>query len=157
MNVGALILWGGIATLVLTTVLSGARFLRVTRMSLPLMLGTMVSADWDRAERLGVALHLLLGWVAAFVYGFVFEDLHRAAWWIGAVLGGVHGLALLVVGMSVLPHMHPRMSTEIEEPSELPMLEPPGFLALNYGRSTPIVTLLAHLLYGAILGGVYRP
>jgi hypothetical protein len=32
-------------------------------------------------------------------------------------------------------------------------LEPPGFLMLNYGRRTPIVSVLAHVAYGAIVGG----
>jgi hypothetical protein len=33
------------------------------------------------------------------------------------------------------------------------LLEPPGFLLLNYGVRTPLVTLLAHLAYGALVGG----
>ena len=33
------------------------------------------------------------------------------------------------------------------------MLEPAGFLLLNYGRRTPLVTLAAHVVYGAIVGG----
>jgi hypothetical protein len=32
------------------------------------------------------------------------------------------------------------------------MLEPPGFLLLNYGIGTPVVTVLAHIAYGAIIG-----
>ena len=28
-------------------------------------------------------------------------------------------------------------------------------MALSYGRQTPIVTLAAHVLYGAIIGGFY--
>jgi hypothetical protein len=32
------------------------------------------------------------------------------------------------------------------------VLEPPGLLALNYGAGTPVVTLVAHLVYGAVLG-----
>jgi hypothetical protein len=32
-------------------------------------------------------------------------------------------------------------------------LEPPGFMALNYGYATPVTTLAAHALYGAVLGG----
>ena len=31
-----------------------------------------------------------------------------------------------------------------------------GFLALNYGRRTPLVALLAHVIYGAILGAFYH-
>ena len=30
------------------------------------------------------------------------------------------------------------------------------FMALNYGRRTPITVMVAHLLYGAILGAFYR-
>ena len=33
-----------------------------------------------------------------------------------------------------------------------PLLEPPGFLLVNYGASTPVVMLVAHLVYGAIVG-----
>lgn len=35
----------------------------------------------------------------------------------------------------------------------LALLKPPGFLMLNYGPSTLIVTLAAHLAYGTIIGG----
>jgi hypothetical protein len=34
-----------------------------------------------------------------------------------------------------------------------PLLEPPGFMLLNYGRRTPLATILAHVAYGAIVGG----
>lgn len=155
MSVDSILVWGLVGTLVLTTLLTGARGLRWTRMSLPLMLGTLLASDWDKAQRLGILIHLLVGWLAAVVYALIFEQLHQATWWIGALLGVGHALALLVVGMTSLPHFHPRMSPEIQEPSELPMLEPPGFLALNYGRGTPIATVLAHALYGAILGAFY--
>jgi hypothetical protein len=32
-------------------------------------------------------------------------------------------------------------------------LEPPGFLAMNYGYGTPVTTLLGQIVYGATLGG----
>jgi len=32
-------------------------------------------------------------------------------------------------------------------------LEPPGFMALNYGRRTPLITLIGQAVYGATLGG----
>jgi hypothetical protein len=58
--------------------------------------------------------------------------------------------------MPVLPGFHPRMATEQRGPEPTRELEPPGFLALNYGRGTPLLTLLAHLVYGAIIGAFYR-
>jgi hypothetical protein len=33
-----------------------------------------------------------------------------------------------------------------------PLLEAPGFMLLNYGRTTPLLTIAAHLAYGAIVG-----
>jgi hypothetical protein len=33
------------------------------------------------------------------------------------------------------------------------LLESPGFMMMNYGSPTPIVMLLAHIAYGAIVGG----
>ena len=33
------------------------------------------------------------------------------------------------------------------------LLEPPGFLMLNYELQTPFVNLVAHIAYGAIVGG----
>jgi hypothetical protein len=32
------------------------------------------------------------------------------------------------------------------------LLEPPGFLAMNYGYHTPLSTLVARIVYGATLG-----
>ena len=37
------------------------------------------------------------------------------------------------------------------------LLEPPALFARNYGRRTFAVTLLAHAVYGAILGGFLKP
>ncbi|HEV3077046.1 MAG TPA: hypothetical protein VHB47_21670, partial [Thermoanaerobaculia bacterium] len=49
----------------------------------------------------------------------------------------------------------PAHGSEDYGPNPTSQLEPPGFLALNYGRHTPVATILAHLLYGAILGAFY--
>jgi hypothetical protein len=48
------------------------------------------------------------------------------------------------------------MASEQRGPEPTRQLEPPGFLALNYGRRTPLSVILAHLVYGTILGAFYR-
>ena len=53
----------------------------------------------------------------------------------------------------LLPVVHPRMGSTLSAADSSPLLEPPGFLMRNYGRGTPIATLLAHIAYGAIVGG----
>jgi hypothetical protein len=53
----------------------------------------------------------------------------------------------------LLPFVHPRMGTPTTAADSTPLLEPPGFMLLNYGRGTPVVTLVAHVAYGALVGG----
>jgi hypothetical protein len=36
------------------------------------------------------------------------------------------------------------------------VLEPPGLLALNYGAQTPAVAIVAHLVYGIVLGLLFQ-
>ena len=77
----------------------------------------------------------------------------EASWWLGALLGLVHALfAGTALVNLLLPLIHPRMATPFSAANVSPLLEPPGFLLLNYGYSTPIVMVVVHLLYGAIVG-----
>ena len=75
--------------------------------------------------------------------------------WAGAMIGLVQAIFVLTVGVSLLPSLHPRMASEEQGPTVTRQLEPPGFLALNYGYQTPVSVVLAHLIYGAILGAFY--
>ncbi len=156
MNLASALLWGFVATVVLSTMLSASEGLGFSRMSIAHMLGTLFTADRNRAGAVGFAVHLVNGWLFSLVYALMFESWHRVTWWLGAGVGLAHGLAVLVVLMPLLPGVHPRMASERSGPEPTRALEPPGFLALNYGRGTPIVTLVAHVAYGAILGGFYR-
>jgi hypothetical protein len=45
------------------------------------------------------------------------------------------------------------MGTPLTGAASTPLLEPPGFLTLNYGRQTPLVTILGHIAYGTLVGG----
>jgi hypothetical protein len=157
MNVPGVLLWGFVATVVLTTVMSAAQGWGLSRMSLPFILGTMVTPNRDRAPLIGFLIHLVNGWLFAFVYALAFESWGRVAWWAGAGVGLVHGLAVVVAVLPLLPGLHPRMASQHRGPEPTRALEPPGFLGLNYGRRTPLIALLAHAVYGAILGAFYRP
>ncbi len=156
MNVPDLVLWGFVATLAQTTLMAGAQGIGLSRMSIPFILGTIFTANRDRAPLIGFLVHLANGWLIAFVYGLMFESLGRTGAWIGAAVGLGHGLVILVAVMPLLPGWHPRMASEHTGPDPTRALEPPGFLALNYGRWTPMVALIAHVAYGVILGGFYR-
>ncbi len=155
MNLDSALLWGFVATLLLTTLMSASQGLGLSRMSIPFILGTMFTSDRDRAPFVGFVAHLMNGWVFAFLYALILESLGRTGWWLGAVLGALHGIAVLVAVMPIIPGVHPRMATENQGPEPTRALEPPGFMALNYGRQTPAIALVAHVVYGLILGGFY--
>lgn len=156
MNVESVLLWGFLATLALETILTGSQGLRLTRMSLPLMLGTIFTVDWDRARAWGLGIHFVNGIAFSFLYALAFESWGRAGWWPGALLGAAHGLVMLVLVVPMLPAVHGRMASEDRQAGPTPLLEPPGFLALNYGRGTPGVTMAAHVAYGLVLGSFYQ-
>ena len=90
------------------------------------------------------------------LYAAIFNQIGRSTIMLGAGMGFIQGAFVLTVGMVMLPGLHPQMVSEYYGPTPNRLLQPPGFLALHYGRGTPLVTMLAHVIYGAILGGLYR-
>jgi len=47
------------------------------------------------------------------------------------------------------------MANEQYGPTVVRQLEPPGFFGLHYGIRTPISVLVAHIIFGVILGAFY--
>jgi hypothetical protein len=144
------------ATAVFTSMISLAQAVGYTRMDLPLMLGTTITPDRDRAKVYGFFLQMLNGWLFSAVYVGVFQSLRRSGVVLGALIGLAHGMFVLVTVIPLLPGAHRRMASDFTGPQPTTRLEPPGFMALNYGRRTPLVTLIAHAVYGGMLGALYR-
>lgn len=149
--------FGFAATLALTSIMVAAQLLGLSRMGIPFMLGTMFTDDPDRARVGGFLVHLLNGQVFALLYAAAFAALGRSSWWLGASFGAFHGLVALLIVIPILPGIHPRMASERQGVALDAVLEPPGLLGLNYGRETPLVALLAHVVYGLILGAFLTP
>lgn len=149
--------FGVVATGLLTVVLVAAQLSGLTRLDLPLVLGTFVVADPDRARVVGAVGHLVFGQVFAFFYAAGFAEFEMSGWWLGALFGIAHAAVALAVIIPLLPGAHPRMASERAGPDSAATLEPPGLFARNYGLSTPAVTLVAHVVYGAALGLVLQP
>jgi hypothetical protein len=152
-SVWAALVGGFLGTLVLTTTLSAGSQLRVTRMDIPFLLGTAFTENRTRARLVGYAVHFVNGLLFALAYYAAFVVLGRAGWVLGLVFGVVHALFSGTTLVNILlPAVHPRMGTPSSASDSTPLLEPPGFMLLNYGRSTPVLTVLAHMAYGAIIG-----
>ena len=143
---------GFLGTLVLSTIIKAASEMALTRMDLALLLGTAVTDNRRKARAIGYVFHLVLGILFALAYGVFFQIIGRDTWWIGALLGAVHAVFTATIVVNVLlPIVHPRMATTETAANETTTIEPPGFLMLNYGRSTFFVSLVAHIAYGVVV------
>jgi hypothetical protein len=126
-------------------------------MDLAFLLGTIVTDSRRRAKAVGYVFHFLLGIAFAVAYGWLFAVIGWSSWWLGAAFGILHAVFSSTVLVNLLlPVVHPRMATTETAANEVTLIEPPGFLMLNYGRNTFLVTLAAHVVYGAIVGAMVR-
>ncbi len=148
-------MWGFASTIILTSILAGSQGIGLTRMNIPYMLGTIFTPSRDRAKFIGFFLHFLNGWIFSLIYVAAFHVIGRATWWLGALIGLVQAVFVLTMALPILPALHPRMANEQYGPTVVRQLEPPGFLGLHYGWRTPISVLIAHAIFGSILGAFY--
>jgi hypothetical protein len=153
------VIWGAIVggllgTIVLTTALRAASELGLTRIDLPFLLGTAFTEDRIRAKVVGYALHFAFGVLFALGYYAVFAVIDRSGIALGALLGLIHALFAGTALVNILlPVVHPRMGTGFDAAGSAPLLEPPGFMLVNYGHQTPLAMIASHIAYGAIVGG----
>jgi len=149
---------GFVATLVMTTILRGASEFGLTRADLALLLGTAVSDNRRRARALGYVFHFVFGIGFALAYVAFFHIVGRGGWMLGALLGALHAVFDATVLVNVLlPVVHPRIATPETAANDIALVEPPGFLLMNYGRNSFLVALVAHLVYGALVGLIAKP
>ena len=145
-------LFGLLATAVLTSVMIVAQLAGWTRLDLPLLLGTMITEDPDKARIVGFGMHLVIGEGFALGYAAAFALLDNSTWWLGALLAMAHAAVALTILVPLLPGVHPRMASNRAGPATKTLLEPPGLLGLNYGVETPAVAIVSHLAFGIALG-----
>jgi hypothetical protein len=151
-----ILIWGFMATLVMTSILFSSQTLGWSRLNMPYLLGSFFTGSRDAANVLGFLMYMLGGWLFAFLYYLIFSVLGAANWWIGAGVGALHALLLLTLAMPMLPYLHPRVASAFDGPDTRKVLEPPGFLALHYGYRTPLVLFTAQTAYGTIVGAGLR-
>ena len=155
--IGGAIAGGFVGTLLMTTILRGASEMGLTRIDFALLLGTTVSENRRKARAVGYVFHFIMGILFALAYAQFFAIVGRSGWALGALLGTLQAIFNGTVLVNVLlPVVHPRIGTPETAANEIALIEPPGFLMLNYGRSSFAVMLAAHIVYGAVVGWVVR-
>ncbi len=155
--IGSAIAGGFVGTLLMTTIMRGASEVGLTRIDLALLLGTTVTDNRRKARAVGYVFHFLIGLGFALAYGGFFAIVGRSGWLLGALLGALQAIFTGTVLVNVLlPVVHPRIGTPETAANAIALVEPPGFLMLNYGRRSFLVVLAAHIVYGAVVGWVVR-
>ena len=130
---------GMLAGLVATVVLS-------VLMVLKTMMGLMPQLDLPKmiAGMMGAPDQPLIGWIVHFAIGIVVYGVAIAV--LDAKLPGTshvgHGMMLGVIGWLIMMVMLMPMSGA-------------GFFGMNMGVMAPMMTLVLHLIFGAVLGWVY--
>jgi hypothetical protein len=156
--IGSAIAAGFVATLVMTTIMRGASQFGFTRIDFALLLGTTVSDNRRKARAYGYVFHFVVGILFALAYAAFFRITGRGGWIVGALLGTVHAVFDGTVLVNVLlPVVHPRIATAETAANDIALIEPPGFLLLNYGRNSFIVALIAHIAFGIVIGLIVQP
>lgn len=139
---------GIISTAVFSILMQLGIGFHLTRMNFPILLGTFFSSNRSKATIFGIILLFLFGIFFSFVYFWIILALNLIYIWFSIILGILQCLFFLTLGCLLLPKCHPRMADENHGPDASKLLEPPGFLGMNYGYLTPIIVLLAHACFG---------
>ena len=146
-------LFGPVATATLTVVMVAAQMAGLTRLDLPLLLGTIVTADPDRARAAGFFMHMAIGLGFALGYAASFALLDEATWWLGGLFGLLHVAITLTVLVPLLPGVHPRITspTGPDRPRR-PCWSRPDWPASTADARPKTYAIRAHLVYGIALG-----
>lgn len=151
------------ATVVMTALMTMAASTGMSKMPpMPMVMGSMMSGDPDRARRIGTLLHVgVMGTVVfGLVYAALFASFGSASLLTGVAIGGAHGLIVGAVGMPMMPVLHPRMehragAAPLEISGGTVQLTAPGFFGINWGGMTPMGLVVGHIVYGIVAALVY--
>lgn len=165
-EIGPALLAGFVATIVMSLMMAGAKAAGMTNMTpMPLVMGAMFSGDRKKALTIGAMAHYLMMGTIVFGIGYaaLFTAFDEDAWWLGALIGAVHGLVVGLMAMPMMPSMHPRMSSTLPGPDGQTVVETggevqlaaPGVLGARWGGMTPVGLLMGHVVYGLVLALVY--
>ncbi|MEM6286724.1 MAG: hypothetical protein AAF845_06170 [Bacteroidota bacterium] len=147
MNLPRALLAGAFGGIVASVVMAVARRLGAD-LPLEILVGTVVLDPGPGAWALGFAVHVAGSAVIGLAYAWGFEVItKRATMLSGAVLSVIHLLGSGVAVGAVLPAVHPLVPEAVAAP---------GFFFARLGAGAVVAYGLAHLVFGAAVGALYR-
>ncbi len=152
-SAGWAILAGAIGAAAMLVVIYGGRAMGMTKMDLLRTLGTMVQpkGSTNVVYGIGLMMHLMMG--AAF--GLLHTGLLHAfdpsstgaATGLGILIGAVHGMMVTVAMPVMLKMGHPLVKDGT--------IDDPGPAMTGFGKMTPMGMVMAHVVYGILVGAIY--
>jgi len=147
MRVGLAFVAGMIGWAVMVGLTILLRAVGATELNLSMIVGSLFTGQVSAGTWvLGFVAGLVISGLIALIYAAAFEGLHRSNWRLGLIGGAVHA-AIGGLFFGLLSSFHPAMPD---------LIVPPGAFAANYGTVTVIGFIALHLLFGAIVGGMYK-
>lgn len=150
-EIGAAIIAGIVATVVMTAVMYLGRAMLPQQMPMNIlhMLGTMMTRSTGPAYMIGGMMHFMNGILFAIVHAAIYAVLGLTSglllW--GLLFGAFHWL-ITGVGMGMMPMMHPVIKAGD--------MDAPGAFAKNLPMLNIMGFLMAHLIFGLVVGVVYE-
>lgn len=144
-----LIVWGLVATVAFTAFSMIGNAMGVTRMDLLDLLGSMVAEPGtSKAKSTGLMMHLMNGVLLAIAWAYGVALLGWSATWQTGLVWGVVLWVLALLLMSTIGVIHPAIRAGRQDD--------PGPAARNFGKMTPMASLLGHIVWGIVLGLGYQ-
>lgn len=155
---------GSIGAVAMTAMMQMSKAMGMTKMpGMDLVQGAMVTDDPQKAKVIGKFTHLIVMGTVVFglTYAALFTAFDSTTWWVGALIGGVHGVVSGVF-MTMMGNTHPRMESAaaftgeaVEVRGGQLRIAEPGFFAKNWGGATPMGIVVGHVIYGLVVALVY--
>ncbi len=152
-SAGWAIFGGAAGALAMLVVIYGGRAMGMTKMDLLRTLGTMVQpkGNTNVVYGTGLMMHLMMGAAFGLVHAGLLHAFDPtsggAAFGLGILLGAVHGM-MVTGGMPMMLKMvHPLVKDGT--------IDDPGVAMTGFGRMTPMGMVMAHVVYGIVIGAIY--
>lgn len=146
---GGAILWGLVATFAFWLFMVMGKAMGMTKMDLLDMLGSMFTRPHTGTSRaLGFGMHHINGVLLAIAGAYGAQLVDWSLNWASGLIWGFVLWTLALLLMTSVGGVHPAMRHGDEED--------PGTAAVNFGRMTPLGSLMGHLVYGLVLGVLYQ-
>jgi hypothetical protein len=131
------IIAGSTGRMAMLLLIYGAPLIRLPRIDVVSMLGSLAAPNKQDAVTLGGAIHFSMGILFAIIYAVLWSiGIGSPTWWWGIIFGAIHGI-LVIVLLFVILHRHPQFSASFT-----------GFPVM-------VAIMLDHIAFGVVVALVY--